>query len=100
MIRITCDKCGKELNWRKHPAFAMFDPGVFIHTYNCGDPVNDNSTDFIESVVIREKEGLRMVDLCDECKADVFNYIFKNKTVKINGIRENLTYIKNSEGMD
>lgn len=76
MIKITCDKCGKELDWRKHPAFAMFNPDVFQYSYPCSSPVFANTEyNTIQSVTVKEKDGLRMLDLCEKCKADIFNYI-------------------------
>lgn len=77
MIKMTCDKCGKDLNWRKHPAFAMFNPSVFSHTYSCASTFtnDDEQYNYVQSVVVKEKDGLRMLDLCDKCKADIFNYI-------------------------
>lgn len=77
MITITCDKCNKKLDWRKHPAFAIFDPGAFQHTYSCGSSINNDDKDYnyIQRIIVKEKDGYRMLDLCDQCKSDILAYI-------------------------
>ena len=86
MITITCDKCNKKLDWRKHPAFAIFDPSVFQHSYSCGSAfiADDNEYNTIQSITVKEKDGLRILDLCDKCKAEIFNYIsFENEVTRL-----------------
>ena len=86
MIKIACDKCGKELDWRKHPAFAIFDPGAFQNTYSCGASINNDDKDYnrIQRIIVKEKDGFRMLDLCDKCKAEIFNYInFENEVARL-----------------
>lgn len=94
MIKITCDKCGKELDWRKHPAFVMFDPSVFQHSYSCSSSVfTDTEYNTIQSVTVKEKDGLRMLDLCDKCKAEIFNYIsFENEVARLKEVNHDQSH--------
>ena len=81
MIKITCDRCKKEIDWRTHPCFRFA-----YNPFNMGCGSNSNSQDEfiyskVESVMVTEKEGTRMVDLCPVCKTLVYEFIFNPESV-------------------
>lgn len=72
MITIKCDRCGLDIDWRTYPAFA--------YTFHCADPNSDSikKPDYTRmTLTLYETKGIRNIDLCDSCKKDVYNFIFK-----------------------
>lgn len=54
-----------------------------MYPNNCCDPFSkDEQYNTVESVAVKSKDGLRYLDLCDECKQHVYNFIFNPDDIK------------------
>lgn len=81
MIKINCDRCHKNIDWRKHPAFLFMSGAMYQNS--CSTPTYESEEyNTIESITIKSKDGTRYLDLCDECKHYVYNFIFDQDNIK------------------
>ena len=75
MITIKCDRCGKDVESK------LFNPFVpFIPSYPCSDPnITERTFEPWETTRIYcedKSSKIRIIDLCDDCKKSVYEYVF------------------------
>lgn len=86
MIKITCDYCGCDIDYRNNPDYPSF--YIPFPPYpSCGTEPNSTMEKFLEkprvtridSIVVKDPDGgLRRLDICQLCKYDLYNLITKN----------------------
>lgn len=80
MIKINCDKCGKMIDWKTHPAFIFANMNTIVGCATNDDILQQSNFNKIENITVREgASGFRPLDLCPECKQDIYNFIFNKE---------------------